>query len=162
MFATRASPAVFRVLGLQQIALGSLSKGNLSSLWVDVLGAKKVGTFVSSAENVDEDILQLGRGLGKLEVDIMQPIDPDISPKVHVPPLNHIGLWVDNLPAAVENLTEQGVVFTPGGIRMGGGGHDIAFIHPKPKTGRGGEGVLIELVQAPDDIIAKYDAEGGG
>ena len=157
--ATRAfstSPQ-FRILGLQQIAIGGLSKGNLSNLWVDLLGATQIGTFKSEKENVDEDILSLGRGLGKVEIDIMQPLDPEKSPKVHHPPLNHIGLWVDNLPLAVEQLTAKGVVFAPGGIRTGGAGLDICFIHPKPKSGTGGEGVLIELVQATDEVIAEYD-----
>jgi hypothetical protein len=29
-----------------------------------------------------------------VEIDIMQPINPDIAPKVHVPALNHVGLWI--------------------------------------------------------------------
>ena len=156
-FSSSATPEKFRILGLQQIAIGGLSKGNLSNLWVDLLGAKQIGTFKSEKENVDEDILSLGRGLGKVEIDIMQPLDPEKSPKVHLPPLNHIGLWVDNLPLAVEQLTAKGVVFAPGGIRTGGAGLDICFIHPKPKTGTGGEGVLIELVQATEEVIAEYD-----
>ena len=86
----------------------------------------------------------------------MQPLDPDARPKVHDPALNHIGLWVDDLPAAVDWLTEQGMRFTPGGIRKGAAGHDIVFVHPKGNdaTPLSGEGVLIELVQAPDDVIA--------
>jgi lactoylglutathione lyase len=46
--------------------------------------------------------------------------------------------------------------FTPGGIRKGASGHDVCFIHPKGNeaTPRSGEGVLIELVQAPSDVIA--------
>lgn len=51
----------------------------------------------------------------------MQPIDPNKSPKVHQPALNHIGLWVDNIEVAVETLTKEGLVFTPGGIRKGAG-----------------------------------------
>jgi lactoylglutathione lyase len=148
----------FRVLGIQQIAVGSTSKQKLSNLWVTLLGAKKVGQFRSDKENVDEDILQLGRGLGVVEVDIMEPIDPDKSPKVNVPQLNHVGLWVDDLPLAYQQLQEKGVKFTPGGIRRGGAGLDICFIHPKPKEGLGGEGVLIELVQAPAEVIQAYDA----
>ena len=46
--------------------------------------------------------------------------------------------------------------FAPGGIRKGAAGHDITFIHPKGNEASpiGGEGVLIELVQAPPDVIA--------
>ena len=79
--------------------------------------------------------------------------------QVHDPPLNHIGLWVDALPQAVDWLTAQGVRFTPGGIRTGAAGYDVVFIHPKSKPDAGlpysGQGVLIELVQAPADVIEK-------
>jgi lactoylglutathione lyase len=49
----------------------------------------------------------------------MQPIDPDKTPKVHIPTLNHIGLWVDNLDNAVIELTSSNIIFTSGGIRKG-------------------------------------------
>ncbi len=146
----------FRVLGLQQIAIGSLDKDALSGLWTGLLGVEKVGDYVSEPENVDEDILRLGEGAAAVEVDLMAPLDPERSPKVWVPTLNHIGLWVDDLAAAVDWLTAQGVRFTPGGIRRGASGHDVCFIHPKgnDENPRSGEGVLIELVQAPPELVA--------
>ena len=131
----------FRILGLQQIAIGGLDKGRLARLWVDTLGVPVTGNYRSERENVDEDILEVGG----VEIDLMQPIDPEKKPKVHEPRLNHIGLWVDDLAAAVAWLEGQGVQFTPGGIRKGAAGHDVCFIHPKSA-----EGVLIELVQAPE------------
>ena len=142
----------FRVLGVQQIAIGGPSKAALSELWVDLLGVAKTGTYRSERENVDEDIL----AVAGVEIDLMEPIDPARSPKVHEPRLNHVGLWVDDLPAAVAWLTAQGMRFTPGGIRRGAAGHDVCFIHPKGDAAspRSGEGVLIELVQAPADVIA--------
>ena len=145
----------FRVLGIQQIAIGGLDKGALAGLWSGLLGVEKVGDYVSEQENVDEDILRLGAGPHAVEVDLMQPLDPERSPKVHVPVLNHIGLWVDDLPAAVDWLSAQGMRFTPGGIRAGASGHDVCFIHPKGNddSPRSGEGVLIELVQAPADVV---------
>jgi lactoylglutathione lyase len=143
----------FKILGIQQIAIGGPSKAALRGLWVDLLGVPSQSTFRSERENVDEDIL----ALAGVEIDLMEPIDPTKSPKVHEPALNHLGLWVDNLAAAVAWLTEQGVRFTPGGIRKGAAGHDVCFIHPKGNDAapRSGEGVLIELVQAPPDVIAK-------
>jgi len=168
-FATTATTSAttgrpFRVLGLQQIAIGGLDKNELSTLWTDVLGVEKESTYVSEKENVDEDILKCGRGLlGTVEVDLMQPLDPERAPKVHVPALNHIGLWVDDLATAYGWLEGEGVRFTPGGIRAGAAGHDVCFIHPKGSEAAGfpvgGGGVLIELVQAPADVIAAYDAE---
>ncbi len=57
-----------------------------------------------------------------------------------------------------EWLQENGVRFTPGGIRKGASGFDICFIHPKASEASpiGGEGVLIELVQAPPEVIEAF------
>jgi len=152
----------FRVLGLQQIAVGGLDKGLLRKLWVDTLGLTVEGTYKSERENVDEDIAVLGKGPFRVEVDLMQPVDAEKKPKVHDPALNHIGLWVDDIHAAVKWLEGQGMRFTPGGIRKGAAGHEVCFIHPKgdANTPLSGEGVLIELVQAPADVIAAFDALG--
>ncbi|MET0287970.1 MAG: VOC family protein [Polyangiales bacterium] len=148
----------FRVLGLQQIAIGGLDKSKLRKLWVDTLGLTVEGNYKSEKENVDEDIAVAGRGPWRVEVDLMQPIDPEKKPKVNDPALNHVGLWVDNLEAAVKWLEQQGVRFTPGGIRKGAAGHNVTFIHPKgnEQSPLGGEGVLIELVQAPDELIQVF------
>src|SRR5262245_10098381 len=121
----------FRVLGLQQIAIGGPDRQRLRELWVDVLGLAVTGHFKSERENVDEEICAMGQGPHAVEVDLMQPIDPEKKPAVHTTPLNHIGLWIDDLPVAVEWLTARGVRFAPGGIRKGAAGHDICFIHPK-------------------------------
>jgi lactoylglutathione lyase len=150
------TPRPFRILGLQQIAIGALDKGRLAKLWVDTLGVPVAGNYRSERENVDEDILALGAGAHRVEVDLMQPLDAAKKPAVHETPLNHIGLWVDDLPKALAWLTAQGVRFAPGGIRRGGAGHDICFIHPKAhdQFPIAGEGVLIELVQAPPEVIS--------
>ena len=147
----------FRVLGVQQIAVGAPDKHGLRTLWIDLFGLEQVGSFRSERENVDEDILVVGAGAHRVEVDLMQPIDAEGKPRVHEPPLNHIGLWVDDLAAAVAWLTERGVRFAPGGIRKGAAGHDVCFIHPK----NGGQGVLIELVQAPREVIGAFASAAG-
>jgi lactoylglutathione lyase len=146
----------FRILGLQQIAVGGTDKAALRRLWIDTLGLELAGSYRSERENVDEDIAEMGSGVHKVEVDLMQPIDPEARPRVHEPALNHVGLWVDDLHAAVRWLEEQGVRFTPGGIRQGAAGHEVCFIHPKGggDSPIGGEGVLIELVQAPPEVVS--------
>jgi len=146
----------FRILGLQQIAVGSLDKGALRALWVDSLGLESHGSYRSESDNVDEDIATCGVGAFRVEVDLMQPVDPEKRPKVQDPALNHVGLWVDDLEAAVAWLGDKGMRFTPGGIRKGASGHDVCFIHPKgnDQSPLSGEGVLIELVQAPPEVIA--------
>lgn len=151
-----SSPRPFRVLGLQQIAVGGLDLHALRGLWIDTLGVEKVGEYESASENVREDILKVGSGVHAVEIDLMQPLDPDGRPKVHDPSLNHIGLWVDDLPAAVAWLEANGMRFTPGGIRKGASGHDICFVHPKgnDEFPVSGQGVLIELVQAPPEVLS--------
>ena len=146
----------FKILGIQQIAIGGENKDRLRKLWIDLLGFEYKSTFVSERENVDEDICTSGKGAHEIEVDLMQPFDIAKKPAVHQTPLNHIGLWVDDLPKAVEWLSAQGLRFAPGGIRKGAAGYDITFVHPKGNQEFPfcGEGVLIELVQAPPDIIA--------
>lgn len=156
MNAAAANERPFAVLGVQQIAIGGRSKAKLRELWVDMLGLEVQGNFRSERENVDEDIVAIGSGAGAVELDLMEPIDPDGKPAVHATPLNHIGLWIDDLPAAVQWLAARGVRFAPGGIRPGAAGHDVCFLHPKANDEFpiGGEGVLVELVQAPPEIVA--------
>ena len=67
----------FQVLGLQQIAVGAPSKDALRKIWVDMLGLTPKGNFRSEKENVDEDIAEAGHGPYAVEVDLMEPIDPD-------------------------------------------------------------------------------------
>lgn len=146
----------FRVLGVQQIAIGGEDRRALAALWVDLFGLESKGTYRSEAENVDEEILSCGPGRFAVEIDLMEPVDAEARPRVHVPALNHIGLWIDELEAAVAWLEERGVQLTPGGIRRGAAGHRVCFVHPRG----GGAGVLIELVEAPPEVVAAFEAEG--
>jgi len=148
----------FSILGIQQIAIGGADKQKLRSFWVDLLGLNYRRTFVSESENVDEDICEMGAGEFVVEVDLMQPLDVDKKPRVDIPALNHVGLWVDDLATAVTWLTEQGLRFAPGGIRKGAAGYDVCFVHPKgnEEFPLSSQGVLVELVQAPDNVINAY------
>lgn len=160
---TTPEPRPFKVLGLQQIAIGSASRDRLARLWVDLLGLPVMGHFTSERENVDEAICSLGAGPLRVEVDLMQPLDIARKPAVHSPALHHVGLWIDDLPAAVAWLSARGVRFAPGGIRPGAAGFDVCFIHPQGggAAPQGGEGVLIELVQAPPEVQRAFAALAG-
>ena len=87
MSATEDRP--FRVLGIQQIAIGGTDKHKLQQLWVNMLGLEITGTFKSERENVDEDICAMGAGPFKVEVDLMQPLDPDKKPAMQP----HSTMW---------------------------------------------------------------------
>lgn len=104
----------FSVLGIQQIAVGGPDKQRLRSFWVDLLGLEYRETFISESENVDEDICVMGAGEFAVEVDLMQPLDTTKKPRVDSPALNHVGLWIDDLAAAVNWLASKGLRFTPG------------------------------------------------
>jgi lactoylglutathione lyase len=147
----------FKVLGIQQIALGSSDRNQLRKLWVELLGGESIGVHRAESENVDEEILKLGEGARSFEVDLMQSLDPSRKPRLDSPPLHHVGLWIDDLKAAYEWLGQKGVRFAPGGIRKGAAGHDVCFIHPKANEDFpvGGGGALLELVQAPADVIGR-------
>ncbi len=141
----------FRVLGIQQIAIGAIDRMPLRELWVDLLGFNSVGLFRSEKENVEEEILTLPQPASQdVEIDLMQPLDPTRKPRVHEPALNHIGLWVDDIDAAYAWLSANGVRMADGGIRDGAHGRRVCFIHPKADATHphSGLGVLIELVQA--------------
>lgn len=148
-------PRPFRVLGLQQVALGSRDRGRLENLWMDCLGLPSAGVYRSVRENVDERILSLGVTHARVEVDLMQPVDERAKPRIDSPALHHVGLWIDDLRGAACWLVCRGVRLARGGIRRGASGHDVCFIHPRPSRyfPISGEGVLIELVQAPAELV---------
>ena len=147
-----------RILGVHHIAVGNADLARLRHLWGNVLGLSLGAPFVLESENVKGSIARLEAGPFTVEVDLLQPLDADKKPAPHLPPLNHVAFWVDHLAEAVEWLTAQGVRFTPGGIRRGAEGREMAFIHPKASDEFpiAGEGVMIELVQAPPAVIAAY------
>ena len=174
---------------VQQIAIGGASKKELGGLWHELLGITKLGEHTASVDNVAQDILSVGPRPFNVEIDLMQPLDAAARPNPASHPLHHVGLWVDNLPGAVDYLKAKGVGFVgdvrrgaapggdqtsrrledvlsesglPGGVgaRAGAANCDVAFIDPKA----GGQGVLIELVQAPAAVrvaLAEVEALAG-
>ena len=147
----------FRILGIQQIAIGGPDKQRLQvAVGRHASACRSRAPSSASARTSTRTSARWAAAPHAVEVDLMQPLDPDKKPAVHTTPLNHVGLWVDDLPKAVEWMTAHGVRFAPGGIRKGAAGHDICFIHPKgnEEFPIGGEGVLIELVQAPPEVVA--------
>jgi methylmalonyl-CoA/ethylmalonyl-CoA epimerase len=58
------------------------------------------------------------------------------------PGLHHLGFGVRSVGDALEHLRDEGVRLIDEAPRPGGGGHTVAFVHPK-----GTDGVLVELVE---------------
>jgi methylmalonyl-CoA/ethylmalonyl-CoA epimerase len=59
--------------------------------------------------------------------------------------LHHIAIRVPDIEAALERLKANGAELIDETWRIGGGGHKVAFVHPKTSNG-----ILIELVQRTD------------
>jgi len=145
---TKSRP--FRVLGIQHVAVGGPTLDALRHLWVDLLGLESQSVHEVPHENVREERVAFVNADCDVKIDLMQPLDAQAKPRVDKPALHHIALHVDNLQAAFDWLSAQGVRFTPGGIRRGAEGHPVCFIHPFANESHrlSGEGVLIELVEA--------------
>lgn len=60
--------------------------------------------------------------------------------------LHHVAFAVVDIDAALEHLRSQGARLIDEKPRVGGGGHKIAFVHPKDTAG-----TLIELVEVDDE-----------
>ena len=154
----------FKILGVQQVAIGSKDKSKLNNLWVGLLGISVNDSHTSKDENVVEDICSFADDKLAGQIDLMEPFDVSRGPRVDNPALNHIGLWVDDIESAFNWLSSKGVNFAPGGIREGASGHRVCFLHPKPSQTHplSGEGVLIELVEAPKEIVRHFKLQSEG
>ena len=141
--------------------MGSTSKERLRALWIDCLGLTIEGHYPrASARIVDEDIARRSRGARPLRgrPDAAHSILAAQAGGARPAAEPHRACGSTTCRGASQWLMAQGVRFAPGGIRRARAGHDITFIHPKGNDAFpiGGEGVLIELVQAPPEIIASY------
>ena len=63
--------------------------------------------------------------------------------------LHHIAYEVDDIGASLEGLRAAGATLIDDQPRRGGGGHMVAFVHPKDNNG-----VLVELIQSADHANA--------
>jgi methylmalonyl-CoA/ethylmalonyl-CoA epimerase len=126
------------------IAVKSLSEA--VPIWTAILGRNVSGEEAVPAEKVR--VAFFGEGPGRVE--LIEPTDPDSPIARHLDRrgsgIHHICLAVPDLEAALESAEAAGVEALPPRIRLGAGGHRVAFFHPRT-TG----GVLIELSEAAPD-----------
>ena len=100
-----------------------------------------------SRERVDSDGVEEAMiDVGGVYIQLLQATRDD-SPvgrflERNGPGLHHLGFGVRSVGDALEHLREQDVRLIDQEPRPGGGGHTVAFVHPK-----GTGGVLVELVE---------------
>ncbi len=108
------------------------------------------GLTVSSRERIESDgVDEAMLTVGGVSIQLLAPTRED-SPIARYlarsgPGLHHLGFGVSSVSAALDHLRSEDVRLIDESPRPGGGGHMIAFVHPK-----GTGGVLVELVEDED------------
>ncbi|MEX2504700.1 MAG: methylmalonyl-CoA epimerase [Egicoccus sp.] len=98
-------------------------------------------------ERVDSDGVEEAMiNVGGVYLQLLQPTRDDSPIAKYLdrngPGLHHLGFGVDSVGDTLDHLRDQDVRLIDEEPRPGGGGHTVAFVHPK-----GTGGVLVELVE---------------
>lgn len=105
---------------------------------------------VLSRERIpDQGVEEAMIAVGGSHIQLLQPLD-EMSPvgrflSRNGEGLHHIAFTVVNIEEALDHLKTIGVQLIDESPRIGGGGHKIAFVHPKDLAG-----TLFELVEITD------------
>jgi methylmalonyl-CoA epimerase len=101
---------------------------------------------ISRETVVDQGVEEAMIAIGGSHVQLLQPLADDTPVGRFLERrgegLHHIAYAVADIEAALEHLRREGAELIDRGPRIGGGGHRIAFVHPKSASG-----VLTELVE---------------
>ena len=137
----------FKILGVDHIGIACKDLQAGKDLWTTIglactgeetVAEQKVTTTFHPTPNGSEIELLVGTADDS-------PIAKFIEKNGGRGGIQHIALRVDDLPAAIADLQEKGIVMIDKAPRKGAGGADIAFVHPKSAGG-----VLLELCQHED------------
>jgi len=121
------------------------------------LYARAFGILPVSRERVEQDgVEEAMLEVGGVHLQLVQATRQD-SPvgrfiERRGPGLHHLGLAVRSLEGALDHLRSEGIELIDEEPRPGGGGHLVAFVHPR-STG----GILVELIE---DTAEAEPAEG--
>jgi methylmalonyl-CoA/ethylmalonyl-CoA epimerase len=84
--------------------------------------------------------------IGGAHIQLLEPTDDESTVAKFIERrgegLHHIAVRVDDIEKALQDLKREGAELIDTEPRIGGGGHRVAFVHPKTT-----HGVLIELVE---------------
>jgi len=105
------------------------------------------GLTPESRERIDSDgVEEAMLDVGGVYLQLLQPTRDDSPIAKYLarsgPGLHHLGFGVADVADALDHLRDEDVQLIDEAPRRGGGGHAIAFVHPK-----GTGGVLVELVE---------------
>lgn len=112
------------------------------------------GLVLAEIEEVKEQQVRtaiFGHGMGRIELICPTADDTGVARFLDKrgEGLHHICIEVDDIHASLARLKAQGAMLIDETPKIGAGGAQIAFVHPK-----GSHGVLTELRQGPKKIQA--------
>ena len=128
------------------IAVRDLDEG--IALYRDLLGLELERREEVESENVRVAFLKLDRAGALGHVELLAPMSDKGNIAAFIekkgPGLHHIALAVTDIEAVLERCRQAGMRLLDETPRIGAGGKQIAFLHPKS-----GGGVLIEVCHDP-------------
>jgi methylmalonyl-CoA/ethylmalonyl-CoA epimerase len=131
-----------KILCVDHIGIAVKSIDASAKFYTELLGLKMAGVEVVEAQKVKTAFIPTGEA----EIELLESTAPDGPVAKYIDKngegIQHIALRVDNIEAALEQLKKHGVRLIDEKPRLGAGGAQIAFIHPKATNG-----VLLELCQ---------------
>lgn len=130
------------VTRIDQIAIAVEDLDEALATYERAFGLRPSRREVIDSDGVEEAMLDVGG----VWIQLLAPTRED-SPVARFlarrgPGLHHLGFGVGSVSEALTHLRDEGVRLIDEHPRPGGGGHEVAFVHP---AGTGG--VLVELVQ---------------
>ena len=133
------------IKGIDHIGIAVKSIDEAKKFWVDTLGLK-----LSRIEEVPEQKVRVAiLKAGDTTIELLEPTSPDSPIQRFIEKrgegLHHLTLGTDNLADRLKSLKDANVTLIDEKPRLGAGGAQIAFLHPKSA-----HGVLVELCEPHD------------
>ena len=138
----------FKILGVDHIAIASGDSENCLRFFSEVLplaitgseevAHEKTAVTMISSQSIPEK--------GSTQIELLKATSPESVVARYLEKkgggIHHIALRVDDISQAWQFLKDQGVECLGEGVKLGAGGCQVFFVHPR-STG----GVLVEFVQ---------------
>ena len=134
---------MFKVICVDHVGIACKDLDVSKKFYTEVLGLECTGEEPVPEQGVKTVFIPCGETLLELLVDITENNDGPIGKYIakNGPGIQHMALRVDDIKAAIADLTEAGVRMIDKAPRNGAGQMKIAFVHPKSA------GLLLELCQ---------------
>lgn len=133
---------------IDQLAIAVEDLDEALAWWERAFGLVPEYREVVESDGVEEAMIDVGG----VYIQLLQATREDSPIARYIarngPGLHHLGLGVADIDETLQHLKDQDVRLIDEQARPGGGGHSVAFVHPKG-TAPGG-GVLVELVDDAD------------